>query len=88
MNMDTLVAIGAGSAYLVSIPALFDNRRHTYFEAATAIIGFVQLGRYLEELAKSKMIHDVEELVNMQPQNATLIKGKNERIISIDKGSN
>ncbi len=86
--MDTLVAIGAGSAYLVSIPALFDNRRHTYFEAATAIIGFVQLGRYLEELAKSKMIHDVEELVNMQPQNATLIKGKNERIISIDKGSN
>jgi len=85
LNMDTLVAIGSGSAYLMSIPALFDTRRHTYFEAATSIIGFVQLGRYLEELAKSKMIHDVEDLVNMQPQNATLIEGKNERIISIDK---
>ena len=85
LNMDTLVAIGAGSAYLVSIPALFNVRRHAYFEAATAIIGFVQVGRYLEELAKSKMVHDVEELVNMQPQNATLLQGRIERVISIDK---
>ena len=85
LNMDTLIAIGAGSAYVVSIPAVFDLRRHAYFEAATAIIGFVQVGRYLEELAKSKMVHDVEELVNMQPQNATLLEGKNESIISIDK---
>ena len=85
LNMDTLVAIGAGSAYVVSIPSLFDVRRHAYFEAATAIIAFVQVGRYLEELAKSKMVHDVEELVNLQPQNATLLTGKNENIISIDK---
>ncbi|WP_233144610.1 heavy metal translocating P-type ATPase [Methyloprofundus sedimenti] len=85
LNMDTLVAIGAGSAYMVSIPALFNVRKHAYFEAATAIIGFVQVGRYLEELAKSKMVHDVEELVNMQPQNATLLEGRIESIISIDK---
>ncbi|RLA21142.1 MAG: ATPase P, partial [Gammaproteobacteria bacterium] len=85
LNMDTLIAMGAGSAYAVSIPSLFDVRRHAYFDAATAIIGFVQLGRYLEELAKSKMVHEVEELVNMQPQNASLLQGKKETLISIDK---
>ena len=85
MNMDTLIAIGAGSAYAVSLPSLLDVRRHAYFEAATAIIAFVQLGRYLEELAKSKMVHEVEDLVNMQARNASLLQGENESLISIEK---
>lgn len=85
LNMDTLIAIGAGSAYAVSIPSLFDVRRHAYFDAATAIIGFVQLGRYLEELAKSKMVHEVEELVNLQTQEASLVQGEDQVVISIDQ---
>lgn len=85
LNMDTMIAMGAGSAYVVSIPSLFDLRKHSYFDAATAIIGFVQLGRYLEELAKSKMVHEVEELVNMQNQSANLLQGDDERVINIDK---
>ncbi|WP_087869427.1 heavy metal translocating P-type ATPase [Bathymodiolus platifrons methanotrophic gill symbiont] len=85
MNMDTLIAIGAGSAYIGSLLSIFDVRRHAYFDAATAIIGFVQLGRYLEELAKSKMVHEVEDLVNMQAQNASLLQGDNESLVSIDK---
>ena len=85
INMDTLIAIGAGSAYAVSIPSLFDRRRHTYFDAATAIIGFVQLGRYLEELAKSKMVDEIEQLVNTQNQNVSLLIDGDEVLINLDK---
>lgn len=85
MNMDTLVAIGAGSAITMSIPSIFNVRRHAYFDAATAIIGFVQIGRYLEELAKSKMIHEVESLVDMQPNNATLLKNGKEQLLNTEK---
>lgn len=82
MNMDTLIAIGASSAYGMSIPAIINARRHAYFEAATAIIGFVQLGRYLEELAKNKMVGEVEALVNMQPQYTTRLQGSTEQRIT------
>ncbi len=85
INMDSLVAIGAGSAYLVSLPSIFKPQRHNYFDAATVIIGFVQLGRYLEELAKNKMVHEVEALVNMQPQNATLLKDGQEIQLAVDQ---
>lgn len=85
LNMDTLIATGIASAFTMSIPSFFDSRKHAYFDAATAIVGFVQLGRYLEELAKNKMIQEIEALVDMQPQNATIIYGDNEAKISIDK---
>ena len=62
LNMDTLIAIGAGSAYAVSIPSLFDVRRHAYFDAATVIIGFVQLGRYLEELQKQSELKPADTI--------------------------
>ncbi len=85
LKMDSLIAIGAGSAFVMSVPSMFNLRRHSYFDAATAIIGFVQLGRYLEELAKNKMVHEVEALVNMQPQMATLLQGENEILIATEK---
>ncbi len=84
VNMDSMIAIGSGSALAVSIPSIFDIRRHAYFDAASAIIVFVQLGRYLEELAKSKMVREVEALVNMQPKTATLLKDEVEIQIESD----
>jgi len=53
-NMDTLIALGVGSAYSYSLPALFRRSGHIYFEAGAAIITFVLLGRFLEERAKGK----------------------------------
>ena len=53
-NMDSLIALGVGSAYGYSLPALFKRQRHMYFEAAAAIITLVLLGRYLEERARGK----------------------------------
>ncbi len=85
MNMDTLISIGAGSAFVVSIPSIFNSDRHAYFNAATAIIEFVMIGRYLEELAKNKMIEEVGDLVKMHPHYATLLQDEEEIQITTDK---
>lgn len=83
-NMDTLISIGAGASYGYSIPALFRNSRHLYFEAASGIIVFVLLGRYLEERAKGKAGEEIRQLVDLQPQNATLLSDGDEIIINIE----
>ncbi|WFP51984.1 heavy metal translocating P-type ATPase [Methylomonas sp. EFPC3] len=84
-NMDSLIALGVGSAYGYSVPALFRGRGHIYFEAAAAIVTFVLLGRYLEERARGKAGEAIRKLVDLQPQTATLLlEGGNERRIDID----
>ncbi len=83
-NMDTLIALGVGSAYGYSIPAMFSRRGHVYFEAAAAIITFVLLGRYLEERAKGKAGEAIRKLVDLQPQTATLLKDGGEIIVDVD----
>lgn len=83
-NMDTLIALGVGSAYLYSLPAFFRRQGHIYFEAAAAIITFVLLGRYLEERAKGKAGEAIRQLVDLQPQTATLIKGGQEMLVDVE----
>ena len=83
-NMDSLIALGVGSAYGYSLPALFRRRGHIYFEAGAAIITFVLLGRFLEERAKGKAGEAIRKLVDLQPQTATLIKDGQEIIIAVD----
>ena len=83
-NMDTLIALGVGSAYGYSLPALFRRRGHIYFEAGAAIITFVLLGRFLEERAKGKAGEAIRKLVDLQPQTATLIRDGQESVIAVD----
>lgn len=83
-NMDTLIALGVGAAYAYSLPAFFKRRGHIYFEAAAAIITFVLLGRYLEERAKGKAGEAIRQLVDLQPQNATLLRGDQEIIVDVE----
>ena len=84
-NMDSLIALGVGAAYGYSVVALFRGRRHVYFSAATGIIDFVLLGRYLEELAKRKVVNDIRKLVNLQPLVATLLRDDEAIKISADE---
>ncbi len=83
-NMDSLIAIGVGSAYGYSLPALIRGKGHLYFEAAASIISFVLLGRYMEENAKGKAGEAIRKLVDLQPQTATLLENGKEKIISVD----
>jgi Cu+-exporting ATPase len=83
-NMDSLIALGVGSAYGYSLPALFRRKGHLYFEAAAAIITFVLLGRFLEERAKGKAGEAIRQLVDLQPQSATVIRDGNELTVDVD----
>lgn len=81
INSDSLIAIGVGSAAIYSLPALFIRRQHVYFDAATGIINFVLAGRYLEEMAKNKVVKNIRKLVTLQPKQATKLTDNQETLI-------
>jgi P-type Cu2+ transporter len=93
-NMDTLVALSTGTAYIFSMfNTLFPDfwhakglHAHVYFEAAAVIIAFILLGRLLEEKAKGNTSSAIKKLMGLQPKKVTLIneKGHQEQI-SIEK---
>lgn len=82
-DMNTLVALGVGAAYVYSAlavlaPSLFPHGEHQaphlYFEAAAAIVTFVLLGRLLESRARRKLSDAVRGLVTLIPKTAVRIK--------------
>ncbi len=82
-DMNTLIALGVGAAYLYSTaatvaPSLFQSPNGAmpavYFEAAAVIITLVLLGRLLEARAKKKTGTALEKLASLQPNRATLLR--------------
>lgn len=75
-NMDTLVALSTGIAYIFSVfntvyPQFWHSRglhAHVYFEAAAVIIAFILLGKWLEEKAKSGTSTAIKKLMGLQPK--------------------
>jgi len=75
-NMDTLVALSTGIAYVFSVfntvyPQFWHSRglhAHVYFEAAAVIIAFILLGKWLEEKAKSGTSTAIKKLMGLQPK--------------------
>ncbi|MFL6373955.1 MAG: heavy metal translocating P-type ATPase [Pyrinomonadaceae bacterium] len=85
-NMFTLIAIGTGSAYLLSLAALFAPQifpaamrdMHTglvpaYFESAAVITTLVLLGQMLELRARAQTSSAIKELLRLAPETATVI---------------
>ena len=75
-DMNSLVAIGAGSAWLYSIVALFTPQllplgaNHLYFEAAAVVITLILLGKYLEARAKGQTGEAITRLLRLQSPTA------------------
>jgi Cu2+-exporting ATPase/Cu+-exporting ATPase len=83
-NMDTLVALGTGSIYVYSLAVtlgMIDGE--VYYEAAALILAFVITGRYIEARAKHGTGEAVKKLLEMQPQEASIIKGGGEVRVSL-----
>jgi Cu2+-exporting ATPase len=88
-NMDTLVALSTGTAYLVSVfntilPSFWTDKgmeAYVYFDISAIVVAFVLLGRYLEEKAKSNTTLAIKKLIGMQPRRAIVVR--NDRQISI-----
>lgn len=89
-NMDTLVALSTGVAYLFSVfntlfPAYWHSKglhAHVYFEAAAVIITFILLGKWLEEKAKGNTSSAIKKLMGLQPDTVTVVHedGRREEI--------
>ncbi|HAS3608339.1 TPA: copper-translocating P-type ATPase [Vibrio cholerae] len=88
-TMDTLVALGTGAAWFYSMlvvawPQTFPNTaRHVYFEATAMIIGLISLGHYIETKAKSRTNRSLQALLNLQPQQATLVTEQGDQSIAV-----
>lgn len=82
-NMDTLVALSTGIAYIFSVfnmafPHVWHEiglHNHVYFESAAVIISFILLGRYLEEKAKESTSGAIKKLIGLQPNEVTILHG-------------
>lgn len=80
-NMDTLVALSTGVAYLFSVfnvlfPEFWHGRglhAHVYFESAAVVIAFILLGKLLEERAKGNTSSAIKKLMGLQPKTVTVV---------------
>ncbi len=91
-NMDTLVALSTGIAFLFSLfntfyPGFWHSRGlhpHVYYEASAVIIAFILIGKVLEEGARAKTSAAIKKLMGLQPDKAILIdEAGNEKQITI-----
>ncbi len=91
-NMDTLVALSTGIAFLFSFfntvnPQFWLSQgieAHVYYEASAAIITFILLGKLLEEKAKSNTSSAIKKLIGLQPKEVTqVLADGTEKVISI-----
>ena len=91
-DMNTLVAVGAFSAYLYSslvtfFPKFFEVAGvtpHVYFDGAAMIITLILLGRLLEARAKGKTSEAMKRLMGLKPKTARLIKDGQEIDVPVD----
>lgn len=81
-NMDTLIGIGTGVAYLYSfiVSALeellrpFLNTDNMYYDVTIVVITFISIGKYLEARSKMKTGDAIEKLLNLQAKTALVIR--------------
>ncbi|MGN0818768.1 MAG: heavy metal translocating P-type ATPase [Christensenellaceae bacterium] len=95
-NMDTLIAIGAGSAYVYGIAVIFilaygfghsdkalihQYMHSLYFESSATIVTLVSLGKYFENRAKIKTSDELNKLMKLTPKTCTVIREGKETVI-------
>jgi Cu+-exporting ATPase len=90
-NMDTLIAIGTGvawvySSFVVIFPdSVSEIARHVYFDTATLIITFINLGSALEMRARGKTSEAIKRLIGLQPKTARVQREGKEIDIPIEQ---
>lgn len=90
-DMNTLIALGTGSAFVYSSVAVLTGMRDThgmpvpvYFEAAAVIIALILLGKMLEARAKGRTSAAIKRLIGLQAKTATVIRDGSEIEVGIE----
>jgi Cu+-exporting ATPase len=91
-NMDTLVALGVGAAYIYSVivsifiwmgrPVLGHN---LYYETAAFLITFILLGKWFEAIAKGRTSDAIRKLIGLRPKTAVVLRDSKEIEVSLDE---
>ncbi|WP_347879254.1 heavy metal translocating P-type ATPase [Vibrio alginolyticus] len=90
-NMDTLIALGTGTAWLYSMVVVFfpylvpEMARHVYFEASAMIIGLIDLGLALEIKARGRTSEAIKRLIGLQAKTARVIRDGKDVDIAIEQ---
>jgi len=89
-NMDTLIALGTGTAWIYSMFVVFfpslvpEMARHVYFEATAMIIGLINLGLALEIKARGRTSEAIKRLIGLQPKTARVVRNGEDVDIAIE----
>ena len=84
VNMDTLVASGALSAYVYSIYAMITQKGEVYFDSVVMIITFVLVGKYLEVLSKKSAVDTLDSIMGSTPTEVTTIQEGIKSLVSVE----
>ena len=83
IGMDSLIALGAGTAYGFSVITLIKGGSGLYFESASIIITLILLGRFFETKAKGKAGEAIRKLMDLQPKMARVIRDGTEKEVPV-----
>ncbi len=91
-DMNTLIAVGTGAAYLYSLAATFapglfaaaGRPADVYYEAVTAIIALILLGRLLEARAKGRTSEAIRRLMGLRPRTAHVLRHGKELDVPVE----
>lgn len=88
-NMDVLVSTGTLTIYLYSAFMLFYHANHAmgqvYFEASVMVIGFVSLGKFLEDRTKKHSLNSLSMLLQLTPKKVTVLRNDKWTEIALDQ---
>ena len=88
-NMDVLVSIGTLTIYLYSAFMLLYHANHAmghvYFEASVMVIGFVSLGKFLEDRTKKHSLNSLSMLLQLTPKKVTALRNDKWTEIALDQ---
>lgn len=87
-NMDTLVALSTGIAYLLSVfnllfPHVLGAEAHLYFDSSCGIILFILIGKLLEARAKAQTATSLKSLMGLRPKTTTRVTAEGEEEVAI-----
>ena len=90
-NMDSLVAIGTGSAFIysvvmtITIPSNPHASHQLYFESAAIVVTLVMLGKYMEGRSKNKTKEAIRKLMELAPDTAVLLQNGEMREVPVEE---
>lgn len=90
-NMDSLVALGTGSAFIYSlimtalIPGDHSYVHQLYYESAAVVVTLIMLGKYMESRSKGKTSQAIRKLMELTPDTAIVLRGDSQKEVSLEE---